>query len=120
MNQDTLNALTALAEKLGTTGEHLWGVLLQQAWVSFWTDLVCDLAFLALAYAMLQLSLFAYNHTDVVSFSGREGHALLCVLAGLGSLMSVITVVCSIESTVTKLINPEYYALSQILKSISR
>ena len=39
MDQTTLTALTALAEKLGTTAEYLWGVLLRQAPISGLTDL---------------------------------------------------------------------------------
>ena len=31
MDDKTLQALTALANKLGTTAEYLWGVLLRQA-----------------------------------------------------------------------------------------
>jgi hypothetical protein len=33
MNDQTLQALTALAEKLGTTGEHLWGILVAKSTV---------------------------------------------------------------------------------------
>lgn len=40
MNEETRKLIESLAASLGTTAEHLWQVLLRQAYISFWTDLL--------------------------------------------------------------------------------
>ena len=40
MNEETLQAVTALAQKLGTTSEYLWSVLIQQAYLEAGLSLV--------------------------------------------------------------------------------
>lgn len=36
MNEQTEKLLREIAAKIGTTGEHLWGVLIQQAYIRAW------------------------------------------------------------------------------------
>ena len=40
MNDQTLELIRDLAEKLGTTTEHLWGVLMTQAFISGIGDVI--------------------------------------------------------------------------------
>ena len=40
MNDQTLELIRDLAEKLGTTTEHLWGVLVTQAYISGVGDVI--------------------------------------------------------------------------------
>ena len=45
MNDQTVQLLRELAEKFGTTTEHLWGVLIKQAYISGVGDLITSIAF---------------------------------------------------------------------------
>ena len=112
MDDKTLQALTAIANKLGTTAEYLWGVLLKQAPISATVDLLLIVAWIA-GTAMI----WSY-----VSKKSKEWHddagvfvAWMCValLVVFGALMIVL----SASNIAAALFNPEYWALKQILKN---
>jgi hypothetical protein len=123
MNAETLNVITLLANKLGTTAEYLWGVLLKQAPISGTIDLMIMGAWLIIA---VMWSKFVYKKTkppeatendrypdaewnSEPAFCAWVSAALLWVTVGL-------TVSDSIGGAVAALVNPEYWALRQILK----
>lgn len=109
MNEDALKTLAAMAEKMGTTADHLWQVLLRQAPISGLIDLCVMLAWLAASVAMLRL---AHKKQD----SGDEGLVValwagaVCVLA-----ISAVIISCGASSVIAAFLNPEYWALMQIL-----
>lgn len=51
MDDKTLEALTTLANKLGTTAEYLWGVLIKQAPITVAIELSVMVAWVAVAVA---------------------------------------------------------------------
>ena len=111
-----------LAEKLGTTGEHLWGVLVQQAYISGGVRLT-----MLIVAAMVGISLFRF----VVAKTTRppkttedrypkaewdEDKAAIASVAILMYLLFVIvTAIISIPTIATAFINPQYWALSHFL-----
>ena len=123
MDEKTLSALTALAQKLGTTAEYLWGVLLKQAPITGAIDLVVMAAWIAAAVWWLRL---VQRNTSKPTASTENkcpraewedegavfawGSVVICwVLVGL-------CVGPKLSSTAAALLNPEYWALKQILK----
>lgn len=68
MNNDVGELILELAERLGTTGEHLWGVLVRQAPISGAIDLTVMAAWvLAVAWA------FRVGYVEETS-SGTQGY----------------------------------------------
>ena len=117
MNEETRKLIEALAAKLGTTAEHLWAILLRQAFISFWTDLIFYGVTLAIAYIAFRLSVKAWKKSDDDSWNEDEWRigSILCV--SVSSILIIISLLC-VGDTITKIANPEYWALSQVLSSL--
>lgn len=115
MDEKTLQALTALADKLGTTAEYLWGVLLKQAPITGALSLLMMAAWVAVCVLLVR---YVKRKTageepewddEVTRAFAWAGTVCLCAIAAL-----VITIAFS--DAITALVNPEYWALRQILK----
>lgn len=50
MNKNTEQLIRELSDKLGTTAEHLWGVLMKQAFISGVTDVITYLVLICLLW----------------------------------------------------------------------
>ena len=110
MNEKTLQALEVLAAKLGTTSEYVWGILLTQAKVYAITQSV-----LLLTFGVLLLWLFfavKKNTKEWGMFDSDTAWAVVLVL----SISFVVWSIFAMESILIAILNPEYWALSQILK----
>lgn len=123
MDDKTLQALTALANKLGTTAEYLWGVLLKQAPISAVTNLVL-LALMVAAWALWFRFVLKMTRVPEPTKDDRypqaQWHQDGAVLAwatvvGSGMILCVIAVT-ALPMVVYGLLSPEYWALRQILK----
>jgi hypothetical protein len=124
MDQNTLQALTALAEKLGTTAEYLWGVLLRQAPITGATDLLVMVAWIT---AVVGWARFVRRNTaspaptveDRYPRAAWDDDAVVCLAWFSVVVIAVIAALfigSSLSITVAALVNPEYWALRQILK----
>ena len=117
MNERLNNALAALAEKLGTSVDHLWAVLVKQAGIEAWVS-ICLYAVLIVA-ASLFLRWFSKTE-EPKEYSGGEAYSVK-VGIGFGSLF-VFALIFSMTASevVSKLLNPEYWALKEILRSVGQ
>jgi len=118
MNEELNKQLAALAAKLGTSAEHLWSVLIRQAYIdgisSLVTTLCCGLA------AALVLWFFFYirpkwkalrDPKDLffISFEPVEYMVLTIVLGAL------VAVACNnFYWVISDFFNPEFYAWRQL------
>lgn len=111
MNQETLAAVTALADKLGTTAEYLWGVLLTQAPIHGITSLSILLLWILCTVFMVRFTITNINKLDeeVSRFFAIFGTVLLVAF-------SAILLTINATDIVTALFNPQFWALTQILK----
>ena len=104
MNDQTLELIRDLAEKLGTTTEHLWGVLVTQAYISgvgdviFWTFFGFSAVFLH-----RKLKVFDPEDPDLQMIAKFVFWATLSVFLVVG--------VATMSDTIAKFFNPEYWAL---------
>lgn len=124
MDDKTLQALTALAAKLGTTTEYLWGVLLKQAPITGVVDLLVCAAWIAgvVAWAkFVKRKTAKPARTENARYQSAEwsdefgaGLAWMSVVVAVG--LTALTVGCELSTIVAALANPEYWALKQILK----
>lgn len=121
--------LSQLAEKLGTNVAHLWDVLIRQAYVSatielLWYLLIIFLCFYAL-WKLLSPTRTVAEGENKVSLMGiflkrdPDGgyHILAFFLVIIGSAF-IIVLLHDVSSIITRFINPEYWALNQILHKI--
>jgi hypothetical protein len=110
--------LDLLAQKLGTTAEHLWGILVKQAGVSVISDAVvcCMLiVFLAVFWFIAERWL---NHLEGNESNNDEIDRFFSVfvIANIASLFAFGFLLYAIATATTRLLNPEYWALQEILK----
>lgn len=124
MDDKTMQALTALANKLGITAEYLWGVLLKQAPITGLIDLLVMSAWI---YAVVMWFRFVQRKTTTPSPTNENrfprpewgdqfgvGIAWASVFV-LGVIVALVIGNC-LSITVSALENPEYWALKQIFK----
>ena len=124
MDDKTLQALTALAEKLGTTAEYLWGVLLKQAPITGVVDLlVCagSVAGVVVWAKFVARKTTKPARTDDDPYPTAEWSDEAGVgLAWISVVIAVFSVVGMLGSEMSTIVaafaNPEYWALRQILK----
>jgi hypothetical protein len=125
MNDKTIALIEKLAEKLGTTSEHLWGVLLHQAPISGAVDLFTVIVMIFVAVGLVRFvkgkttkpartEYDPYPHAE-----WRDEAAFLVWLATAAYLVITSTVMIgSAQRIVAAFFNPEYWALSYILDKV--
>ena len=124
MDQNTLQALTALAAKLGTTAEYLWGVLLRQAPITGATDLLVMVAWVTAVVIWARIvrrktakpAPTTEDRYPSAAWDDEVGVGLAWAsVAAIAAITSLI-IGSNLSTTVAALVNPEYWALRQILK----
>ena len=125
MDEKYAQLLETLATKLGTTAEHLWGVLVRQAPISGAVDLALCII---LALAVWRLIAFVKRKTTPsedssgrsrpAEWHGEEGPAWL-VAAIMTTVLSGL-IIATIPGIVSAFANPEYWALKQLLSMVPR
>ena len=109
MNADNLNQiLDALAQRFGTTGLHLWEVLVTQQVVWGWIT-VCAFVLSRLFTVLL----------IVLEYTVNDGNWLepfpFGIPALVGGFATFILGLVTVFSSIPMIINPEYYVLIKIL-----
>jgi len=115
MNDQTAVLLQNLANKLGTTSEYLWGVLLRQATISGITDI---LQYIIIAVAGFAYYRWATSKNRDFGPGGDSWPAALVIGIPLAALV-VISFFC-FPTTIAALVNPEYWALDRVLSAIKK
>lgn len=122
MDNKTELLIRELAEKLGTTGKHLWGVLVQQAAITAVTDL---LVFAGWAVLLLFSFRFVLAKTTAPAKT-EEGRYPRAEWTGDRATMAwfawcwacaIAAVVAgkNLSTIVGAILNPEFWALKQII-----
>jgi len=109
MNNEILSRLDILAQKLGTTAVHLWGVVVRQARIEAWSDLGIAILWLVFIFGVAKL------YRVLTSDQADEGGKI--VFSILGTLCLLISVYY-FYSAASEFINPEFWALDHIIKSV--
>ena len=112
--------LESLAEKLGTTTEYLWGVLINQAQIQVFINLVILLFMAVLTFFFYKYCKWLYKDFKKICQDDMEILPILLVaIFGIGFLVSLgIGIFELIPEMITAFYNPEYWALQEILKAI--
>lgn len=112
MNAETLQLVEKLAAKLGTTSEYLWGVLLKQAPITAIINAIEMVAMAALIYYLWRKLL----RTEFTGYDALTAKVILYISMTVFTAAAGIGITCSFETVITAAINPEYWALKQIIK----
>lgn len=129
MDDNTLKALTALANKLGTTAEQLWAVLLVQAPIEATVNVIQALICVAVTAGWLFL---VYRKTRTLEITGsserysyahaewRDEAAFFAWVAGFVLIVfSLAYVTFAVRQVIVAVLNPNYWALTQVLKALN-
>lgn len=109
MNEQTQQLLEKLSNKLGTTVEHLWGVLVRQAPISSAMDLVV-LTAMAIGLAAL------WRFVKKIHQDANDDYLMpLGILLMVGILGFAAFVCGNLSEIISGFFNPEYWALRQII-----
>lgn len=123
MDDKTMQALNVLANKLGTTAEYLWGVLLKQAPITGLTKLLVVIVCVSAAVMWFRFVLRKTSKPPVregVPFPSADwdndlGAPLAWVSVFLLAFLALVVTISLIPTIVSAMLNPEYWALTQIL-----
>jgi len=121
MNDQTTKLLEQLAQKLGTTAEYLWGVLIKQAFVSAVTDLIYFIIVLIAGFGLFKLHKFlakSNENGDCIYEDWEEVSIPPMILFAI--IWAILFIACffSIGNIINGFLNPEYWALSEILDTL--
>jgi hypothetical protein len=120
VDEKTYALLKELSEKLGTTGEHLWGVLVRQAQISGIAELLVIVAWWSISFLGLKFIIkktTRIKDTDGYSIAEWEGEGAFFAWCGWSMYTAIILVLSGVEvvTIAGALLNPEYWALKQLL-----
>jgi hypothetical protein len=121
MNKETTELLQQLAAKLGTTAEHLWAILIRQAFISACTDLLLYASTIFLVWMCAKKFpqwLSSSNHDP--DSDTHFAYIWVFAIASITAAILVIGSVMTIPDTITAFANPEYWALKQILDAVGQ
>jgi hypothetical protein len=119
VNDNAVALLDKLAAKLGITAQYLWGVLLKQAPVYATTNLI-EYAVTIFAFFLLIRYRKAVNKVLREALEGDLDilGVLLCIVFVISAVGWIISCLVSFDSTITAIVNPEYWALDRLLTAI--
>lgn len=120
MNQETVALIDKLATKLGTTSDYLWGVLIKQAPISGVVDVIQNLLVISFVYLLIRCALWV-RHKDATDKRGDWGWLYMPVgIASFVAAIAVLICVSYLQITVAAFLNPEYWALHEIMGAIRK
>lgn len=109
MNKETTDLINALAEKLGTTAEHLWAVLIRQAPITASMEL---LLILTLLVAVIVTACLAWR---CAKKNNDEAVACMTIISIALFVALIFTTATELPTIVAGFVNPEYWALTQVM-----
>lgn len=124
MDEKTLQSITALATKLGTTAEYLWAVLLKQAPIYGITTIMMYAAWFSMVLVWVRFVRSKTKTPPADPLGNFYPHAAWCeeagALAWMSAFASALLVAIGFGSDLPMItaafFNPEYWALMKILK----
>ncbi len=121
MNDQTIQLLQTLADKFGTTVDHLWGALLRQAKIEAGVDVIIIALLVFLLIASIRIVKKKTRPRDPADNYGRPEWDEDASTVALGLIIIVgfctlLAVCVGLHDIITALANPEFWALKQIIK----
>jgi uncharacterized membrane-anchored protein len=117
MNEQTTKLIEQLSQKLGTTTEHLWSVLLKQAQVSAIMNLILLIVIIVVGIVLYKLHKhFSKETSDYGNvYENNEITQFIMILSFIGWLVIMLfSPILSIKNIINGFFYPEYWALMEI------
>jgi len=111
LQQELLNRLDMLANTLGTTVEHLWPILVRQQHINGWIHLGLWAPFCLVLAGGAALLLRHTIKRDRFNGPDSEGWFIANLLFGIAGATGLIALPFVVHFGITRLANPEFYAL---------
>jgi hypothetical protein len=111
------NLLEELANKLGTTMEHLWNILIHQAYVEAFKN-ISIIAFFIIAEMLIFKYVIKYNKGKRFEDIDDDFGFIAVILFIVILVLIIIIIMSLVPETIDAIFNPEYWALNHILKCI--
>lgn len=122
VDEKYMQLIEALSSKLGTTAEHLWGVLVRQAPISGVVDLVLCVTIAAVTVSWVQFvkrktTCPTRTEDDSYPYAEWSNEAAFFAWASVvfAVLVALVTIVGAAQGIVAAFVNPEYWALKQLV-----
>jgi hypothetical protein len=111
--------LVALADRLGTTVEHLWRVLIVQARIEFYVDLFYVGLVVVLFFVVRRAHHFLASKARADRYDEELYVVPMCIAWAALAVIALIVVMTCAEIP-SLLLNPEYWALKQVLATVKK
>ena len=117
MNNETIEMLKVLADKLGTTIEHLWDVLINQAFLSGIASTVFLAVMLIITVLWVRVALARIKKEEENGYYSSSDDSvflwftIILLIPACGTISTIL-----MYEIVTAFLNPEYWALREILR----
>ena len=116
MNEATAKLIEELAAKLGTTAEHLWGVLVRQAPISATVNAALTLAWVVALVCGWRFAVRSMKLANKDSIMHDEVvRACVIVALILASVATAVAITIGSVGCVSAFANPEFWALEQVM-----
>jgi uncharacterized protein with PQ loop repeat len=115
VNEEILKRLDALAAKLNVTAAALWGVLIRQARIEAYQHIGAVVVSILLWYGMYRAAKYLYK-----SDLDRELAVPLFIVMAIAFGITLFVFFGCLASLPTELLNPEYWALKQLLREVEK
>jgi len=113
-----LDLLAALAARLGTTADHLWPVLVRQAFLHGVVLLVVGVLLGGGLLLVCRLSARrSWELGEKREFSPQEGP--LIAVAIVSGVVATVLLPLTLAGGVLRVLNPEFYALRYVLEALA-
>lgn len=113
------NAITTLSTKLGVAATKIWEILVKQAYITAWTDvlMICMCVIGIFILLLLHLRFSKYDNNDDRPYD--EEYILGIMIFASAVVLALLTIsLTNLNEIITGFNNPEYLALKEILKAL--
>lgn len=120
MKEETITKyIDQLAQSLNVASEHVYEALINQAMVSGIASIVWAVIMTAVVLGCLKVIQKTRKKAQESGDYFDESQAFLkSILFGILIIMSFVSGYCALENALTALLNPEYWAIKEVLSAI--
>jgi hypothetical protein len=120
MEKKLTEYLEIMAKKLGVAAEHLYEVLTKQAMV----EGIIDLIFYPILFLIIfPIFIFCFKkyryHEKECNWSEESNYMIASIISGVVAAALLIGVLATMPDSIGRIINPEYYAIQDLLDVLS-
>jgi chromate transport protein ChrA len=114
------NYINELAKQLGVAATHVYGVLVRQQYVEALSALITDAVYVAILILLCVIFSKMWKRALRAKDNGDSAFAMsfISFFFTAGMIVAIIFLLADIKNSLTRLLNPEYYALKDIMNFI--